>query len=77
MREEKESKRERERERDVLKVHDHENQYYTVTCTLFSSSRPLDKQVVKVAREGGVVQSRVGGAKERENKGEYSARSNT
>ena len=45
--------------------------------TLFRSSSPLDRQVVNVAREGGVVQSRVGGVKERENKGGYSARSNT
>ena len=45
--------------------------------TLFSSKRPSDKQVVKVASEGGVVQSKVGGASEREKSGGYSARSTT
>jgi hypothetical protein len=45
----------------------------SLILTLFG--RPLDRQVVKVAREGGVVQSRVGGAKDRGVS--YSARSNT
>ena len=45
--------------------------------TLLSNNKPLDKQVVKVASEGSVVQSKVGAASDNENNGGYSARSNT
>ena len=45
--------------------------------TWFNSNKPFVKQIVKVASEGGVVLSKVGGARESENRGGYSARSNT
>ena len=49
--------------------------YEIRTCfkrTLFRSDSPIDRQVVMVAREGGVVRSTVGGSNERVNRKGYS-----
>ena len=45
--------------------------------TWFNSNKPVVKQIVKVASEGGMVLSKVGGVRESENRGGYSARSKT